>query len=208
MPGTLATHRTLVKQIDFLGEFLNHVPIRRFFEKKFPAPVMVVNLAGAKAIAERTLGAAAMADDMIYLEYGRTGIGAGIISGGKLMHGATHAAGELGHTHMIEEGPACKCGSFCCLQAIAGAAAIQTRIRKAIADGGGSELLALAGGDPPNVSGWMILSAAKVGDKACAAIVEQASKSFGVRPSQSGESLQSFGSRSGSAPFSLQGKVC
>jgi glucokinase len=141
---------------------------------------MVVNLAGAKAIAERTLGAGAMADDMIYVEYGRTGIGAGIISGGKLMHGATHAAGELGHTHMIEEGPACKCGSFGCLEAIAGAAAIQTRIRKAIADGGGSEVLALAGGDPANVSGWMILSAAKAGDKACAAIVEQASNYLGL----------------------------
>jgi predicted NBD/HSP70 family sugar kinase len=139
-----------------------------------------VNLAGAKAIAERTLGAGAMADDMIYVEYGKTGIGAGIISGGKLMHGATHAAGELGHTHMIEEGPACKCGSFGCLEAIAGAAAIQSRIRKAIADGGGSEVLALAGGDPANVSGWMILSAANAGDKACAAIVEQATNYLGL----------------------------
>jgi N-acetylglucosamine repressor len=161
-------------------EFLNQVPIRRFFEKKFSAPVMVVNLAGAKAVAERALGAGAMADDMIYVEYGRTGIGAGIISGGKLMHGARHAAGELGHTHMIEEGPPCKCGSFGCLEAIAGAAAIQTRIRKAIADGGGSEVLALAGGNPANVSGWMVLSAAKAGDKACAAIVEQAANYLGL----------------------------
>jgi len=161
-------------------EFLKQVPIRRFFEKKFSAPVMVVNLAGAKTIAERALGAGAMADDMIYVEYGKTGIGAGIISGGKLMHGARHAAGELGHTHMIEEGPACKCGSFGCLEAIAGAAAIQTRIRKAIADGGGSEVLALAGGNPASVSGWMILSAAKAGDKACAAIVEQAANYLGL----------------------------
>ncbi|PYT47246.1 MAG: hypothetical protein DMG47_02230, partial [Acidobacteria bacterium] len=161
-------------------EFLNQVPLRHFFEKMFSAPVMVVNLAGAKAVAERTLGAGAMADDMIYVEYGKTGIGAGIISNGKLMHGARHAAGELGHTHMIEEGPACKCGSFGCLEAIAGAAAIQTRIQKAIADGGGSEVLALAGGNPANVSGWMILSAAKAGDKACAAIVEQAANYLGL----------------------------
>lgn len=161
-------------------QFLNQVPLRRVFEKMFSAPVMVVNLAGAKAIAERMVGAGAMADDMIYVEYGRTGIGAGIISGGKLMHGATHAAGELGHTHMIEEGPACRCGSFGCLEAIAGAAAIQTRIRKAIADGGGSQVLALAGGDLENVSGWMILSTAKAGDKACAAIVEQAANYLGL----------------------------
>jgi glucokinase len=118
--------------------------------------------------------------DAIYVEYGRTGIGAGIISGGKLIHGAGYAAGELGHTHMIEEGPACRCGSFGCLEAIAGAAAIETRIRKAIADGGGSEVIALAGGNPADVSGWMVLSAAKAGDKACTAIVEQATNYLGL----------------------------
>src|SRR5437899_3276699 len=161
-------------------ESFKHVPLRRIFEKEFSVSVLLANFASAKAVAERTLGAGAMADDMIYVEYGKTGIGAGIISNGKLMHGARHAAGELGHTHMIEEGPACKCGSFGCLEAIAGAAAIQTRIQKAIADGGGSEVLALAGGNPANVSGWMILSAAKAGDKACAAIVEQAANYLGL----------------------------
>src|SRR5437016_14256415 len=57
-------------------EFLKQVPLRNIFEKMFSAPVRVVNLAGAKAVAERTLGAGAMVDDMIYVEYGRTGIGA------------------------------------------------------------------------------------------------------------------------------------
>src|SRR5438132_5607870 len=161
-------------------ESVRHVPLRRIFEKEFSAPVLLANFASAKAVAERTLGAGALADDMIYVEYGKTGIGAGIISGGKLLHGAGYAAGELGHTHMTEEGPPCKCGSFGCLEAIAGAAAIQTRIQKAIADGGGSEVLALAGGNPANVSGWMILSAAKAGDKACAAIVEQAANYLGL----------------------------
>src|SRR5206468_5216725 len=144
-------------------ESFKQVPLRRIFEKEFAVPVQVANFASAKAVAERALGAGAMADDMIYVEYGKTGIGAGIITRGTLLHGAGHAAGELGHTHMIEEGPACKCGSFGCLEALAGAAAIQAKIQKAIADGGGSEVLALAGGNPANVSGWMILSAAKEG---------------------------------------------
>ena len=47
-----------------------------------------------------------MAEDMVYVEYGRTGIGAGIITGGRLAHGAGGAAGEFGHKHMIEGGPA------------------------------------------------------------------------------------------------------
>ena len=58
--------------------------------------------------------------------------------------------------------------------------AIQTKIQKTIAEGGGSEVLALAGGNPAKVSGWMIMSAAKAGDKACAAIVEQAANYLGL----------------------------
>src|SRR5438128_2497332 len=84
-------------------ESIKHVPLRRIFEKEFAVPVQVTNFASAKAVAERTLGAGAMTEDMIYVEYGKTGIGAGIISGGKLLHGAGYAAGELGHTHMAED---------------------------------------------------------------------------------------------------------
>ncbi len=161
-------------------ESFKHVPLRRIFEREFAVPVQVANFASAKAVAERTLGAGTMADDMIYVEYGKTGIGAGIISGGKLLHGAGYAAGELGHTHMTEEGPACKCGSFGCLEALAGAAAIESRIRKAIAEGSGSEVITLAGGNPAAVSGWMVLKASEMGDKTCTAIVEHAAKYLGL----------------------------
>ena len=161
-------------------ESFKHVPLRRIFEKEFSAPVLLANFASAKAVAERTLGAGALADDMIYVEYGKTGIGAGIISGGKLIHGAGYAAGELGHTHVTEEGPPCKCGSFGCLEALAGAAAIESRIRKAIAEGSGSEVVSLAGGDPSAVSGWMVLKGAQMGDKTCSAIVEQAANYLGL----------------------------
>jgi N-acetylglucosamine repressor len=161
-------------------ESFKQVPLRRIFEKEFSVTVMLANFASAKAVAERTLGAGAMADDMIYVEYGKTGIGAGIISGGNLMHGAGYAAGELGHTHVTEEGPPCKCGSFGCLEALAGAAAIESRIRKAIAEGSGSEVVSLAGGDPDAVSGWMVLKAAQMGDKTCSAIVEQAANYLGL----------------------------
>ena len=161
-------------------ESFKQVPLRRIFEKEFAASVQVANFASAKAVAERTLGAGAMADDMIYVEYGKTGIGAGIITRGTLLHGAGHAAGELGHTHMTEEGPACKCGSFGCLEALAGAAAIEGRIRKAITEGSGSEVIALAGGNPAAVTGWMVLKASEMGDKTCSAIVEQAAKYLGL----------------------------
>jgi len=161
-------------------EFCHDLPLREIFAKEFGVPTAVENITRAKTVAERALGAGEMAENMIYVEYGRTGIGAGVVIKGKLFYGAGYAAGEFGHTHMIEDGPACKCGSFGCLEAIAGAAALQSRMRKAIAEGSTSEALALADGDPNKVTGWTVLEAAGRGDKTSLAIVEQAGSYLGV----------------------------
>jgi predicted NBD/HSP70 family sugar kinase len=161
-------------------EFCQDFHLQEIFEKEFGIPTAVENITRAKTVAERGLGIGEFAQDMIYVEYGRTGIGAGIVINGKLFYGAGYAAGELGHTHMIEDGPACKCGSFGCLEAIAGAAALESRLRKAIAEGGTSAALALAEGDPNKITGWTVLQAAGQGDKICAAIVEQAANYLGV----------------------------
>jgi predicted NBD/HSP70 family sugar kinase len=161
-------------------EFCQDFRLQEVFEKEFGIPTAVENITRAKTVAERGVGTGELAQDMIYVEYGRTGIGAGIVINGKLFYGAGHAAGEFGHTHMIEDGPACKCGSFGCLEAIAGAAALQSRLRKAIAEGGTSSALALAEGDPNKITGRTVLQAAGQGDKICAAIVEQAANYLGV----------------------------
>jgi len=161
-------------------EFCRDFRLREIFEKEFGIPTAVENITRAKTVAERGLGTGDLAQDMIYVEYGRTGIGAGIVINGKLFYGAGHAAGEFGHTHIIEDGPACKCGSFGCLEAIAGAAALQSRVRKAVAEGGTSSALALAEGDPNKMTGRIVLQAAGQGDKICAAIVEQAGNYLGV----------------------------
>jgi N-acetylglucosamine repressor len=170
--GTLVMSSTI--------EFLRHAPLERIFELEFAVPVTVENLTRAKAVAERMLGAGQMAADMIYVEYGHTGIGAGIVAGGELVYGSGFAAGEFGHTHMMEDGPACKCGSFGCLEAIAGASVLEARIRKAIAEGSGTCALSLAGGHPEKISGWTVLKAASMGDKTCTAITEQMANYLGL----------------------------
>jgi predicted NBD/HSP70 family sugar kinase len=161
-------------------EFCKQVPFREIFQKEFRVPIFVENITRAKTLAERTLGAGEMAEDMIYVEYGQTGIGAGVIVAGKLFYGSGCGAGEFGHTHMMVDGPACKCGSFGCLEAVAGAAALESRIRRAIAEGSPSGALSLAGGDISKLSGWTVLRAAGTGDKTCSAIVEQAGNYLGL----------------------------
>lgn len=161
-------------------DVLNDVPLQRLFEEAFGVPTVLENLTRAKTVGERRLGAGEMAEDMILVEYGRTGIGAGIVLNGKLVHGSGFAAGEFGHTHIMSDGPACRCGSFGCLEAVAGASALEARIRKAIAEGSGSEVLAMAGGNPAAITGWMVFEAASRGDKTCAALVEQIGTHLGL----------------------------
>jgi predicted NBD/HSP70 family sugar kinase len=81
---------------------------------------------------------------------------------------------------MVVDGPPCKCGSFGCLEALAGPPAIAARARKAILEGSTSEVLRLAGGDLGAITGWMVLEAARNGDKMCLAIVEDLGEYLGL----------------------------
>jgi predicted NBD/HSP70 family sugar kinase len=161
-------------------DFCKRVPVGQILSRELGVATMVHNLARAKAVAERALGAGAMAADMIYVEYGRTGIGAGVIVDGQLLYGSGHSAGEFGHTHVTEDGPACRCGSFGCLEAVAGGRAIEGRIRKALAEGCNSLVMELAGHDAAKITGLTVLKAAGMGDKTCLAIVEQMATHLGL----------------------------
>jgi predicted NBD/HSP70 family sugar kinase len=120
-----------------------------------------------------------MADEMIYIEYGR-GIGAGIVVGGKILEGHRRAAGEFGHTHVIEGGPACTCGSFGCLEAVAGTTPLEARVRRAIQEGAPSKVMELVDGDSNRITAWAALHAARMGDKTCGVIVDDIGKYLGL----------------------------
>ncbi|HWQ53777.1 MAG TPA: ROK family protein [Bryobacteraceae bacterium] len=160
-------------------DFWNQVPLQEIFEKEFGVPALVQSKTRAKTVAERVLGAGEMLDSMVYVDYG-VGIGAGLILDGKLLLGERGAAGEFGHTHALAGGPACLCGSYGCLEAVAGARAVEARMRRLIAQGGNSQALALAGGDPGNITVWNILEASSRGDKVSSNIVAEVAGYLGV----------------------------
>lgn len=144
--------------------FWRNVPLKKIFEDEFKVPVLLETHTRAKTVAEREDNAAGNTDTMLYVDYG-AGIGAGLFVDGRLLYGRLSGAGEFGHTHVIEDGTACNCGSFGCLEAIAGLRAVESRVRRAIADGGQTEVLDMAGGDPARITGWMVFEAASRGDK-------------------------------------------
>lgn len=160
-------------------DFWKGVPLRKIFEESFRVPFLLESNTRARTVAERHLGAGALAQDMVFLDYD-TGIGLGVIVEGRILRGHQECAAEFGHTHVTDDGPPCKCGSFGCLEAIAGASAVAARARNAVRKGGNSKVLDLAGGDPDRITGAHVIEAAHQGDKMCLAIVEEMEKYLGL----------------------------
>ncbi|MFN7993024.1 MAG: ROK family protein [Bryobacteraceae bacterium] len=177
-PGLVDTRRGITIFSSMI-EFWRDVPLRQIFEKEFGVPALVEMRTRAKTVAERLLGSGEMRENMIYVDYG-SGIGAGILVDGKLLFGEGYGAGEFGHTHVSEDGPVCKCGSYGCLEAIAGLRAVEVKIRKLLSEGASSRALEMADGDPSRISGWTVLRAAQMGDKACTNILAEISGYLGL----------------------------
>jgi glucokinase len=80
------------------------VPIKPILEEQFDTACRVENDANAGAVAEHRYGAGRGCDHMVFLTMG-TGFGAGIIIGGRLYHGISDSAGEVGHVRLTRSGP-------------------------------------------------------------------------------------------------------
>jgi glucokinase len=92
-------------------------------------PVVFENDANAAAYGEWRSGAGRGTNDLVYVTLG-TGIGAGIIQGGRLQRGSRGFAGEFGHLKITADGLECGCGSSGCLETIASGPNIVRRTRE------------------------------------------------------------------------------
>ena len=111
-------------------------PIRDFFKRTFPSAFVVVdNDVNIMALGEQRAGEAAGIDHFIFVKIG-TGIGAGIISNGKIHRGSDGCAGDIGHICVDKQGPLCACGNRGCLEAMAAGPAIASRALDAARNGG------------------------------------------------------------------------
>lgn len=147
--------------------------------KKFGLPTVVENDANAAAWGERELGAGKGSNDMVMLTIG-TGIGGGIVAGGRLYRGHRGFAGEFGHMTIIEGGPQCACGQRGCLEALASGTAIGRMAREGIGAASDSILIELAGENPKRITGALVAEAARADDDFAIGVLERAGRSLGV----------------------------
>jgi len=124
VPGFILMEKGLILNSNNLPE-LEGVPVRDEIERRLGAPVILENDANAAALGEKWMGAGRDVNDLVLLTLG-TGIGGGIISGGRVLHGYLGMAGELGHMTVAVNGNPCGCGNYGCLEKHASATAIES----------------------------------------------------------------------------------
>jgi predicted NBD/HSP70 family sugar kinase len=94
------------------------VPLRDYFRRELALPVSVDNNVRAMALGEALFGVGKDVYSLAFV-YGRIGVGAGIVVGGKLYYGGGAGAGEIGHMIIVPHGgQACRCGNAGCLETL------------------------------------------------------------------------------------------
>lgn len=127
VPGFILLEQGIIMNSNNLP-FLENVPVRDELSRRLAAPVILENDANAAALGEKWRGAGHDVNDLVLLTLG-TGIGGGIISDGKVLHGFLGMAGELGHLTVVPNGNPCGCGNHGCLEKHASAVAIASMAR-------------------------------------------------------------------------------
>jgi glucokinase len=137
-----------------------------------PAQPVVENDANCAAHAEHALGAGRGFDDVLLVTLG-TGIGGGIVSGGRVLLGAFGFAAEIGHMMVNPSGPPCPCGHRGCWERYASGGGLGVLAREAAYAGHLAAVVALAGGNPEAVRGEHVTAAAASGDPRAVAVLDE-----------------------------------
>jgi glucokinase-like ROK family protein len=152
-------------------------PIRDAFAGEYAAPVFVDNDVNIMALGEHWGGVAKGIDDIIFVKVG-TGIGSGIIIGGRLHRGAQGCAGDFGHICVDSVGPLCTCGNTGCLEAVAAAPAIVLATETCTREGQSASLMAVLQ-EKGELSMKDVGEAAKHGDYCALTIIRKSGRMIG-----------------------------
>ncbi|MEN8097904.1 MAG: ROK family protein [Chloroflexota bacterium] len=133
MPGPLNPDKGIIYHTPNLPGWKN-VPVADLLSSELNLPVYLENDVNVGTMGEHALGAGIGTQDMVGIFVG-TGIGGGVILGGKLHSGHRSGAGELGHMVVAAGGPYCGCGRQGCIEAVASRTAVVRAIKAGVAAG-------------------------------------------------------------------------
>ncbi|MCI8622315.1 MAG: ROK family protein [Provencibacterium sp.] len=160
-------------EIEFANNLnFHHVPLRRMVYECIGRPTYLENDANAAAYGEVLAGGARGYQDVVAITLG-TGVGGGIIIGGRIYSGYNHAGAELGHVGMFYGGEACSCGAVGCVESFCSASALIRQTKDKMKAQPDSQMWELCGGDMDKVSGRTAFDAMRAGDTAGSEVVRQ-----------------------------------
>ena len=159
--------------------FWKNVPIVHLIRKRFNLKVVVDNDANAAAWGTYILETKRKAKNLLCITLG-TGVGGGLIINGRIYHGASGSAGEIGHITLNPQGERCRCGNYGCLETYVGSAYIVKKAIKEIRKGERSLIKKLAGGNLQSITSQTIQAAALKGDKLAKRIWREAGEYLGI----------------------------
>ena len=177
VPGIIDMQSGMLRESPNLPGWQDY-PIKEEIERRLGTTVVLENDANAAALGEKWLGAANTVDDMCMMTLG-TGVGGGIVLQGRIWHGMTGMAGELGHTSVEPGGHPCGCGSRGCVEQYASATAIKRMAVEAVALGNAPEL-ARAMNEDPEFSAKVVYQMAVQGDEPAQQIFRTVGRSLGI----------------------------
>jgi glucokinase len=154
-------------------------PLRDQLQNGLGIPTALDNDANCAVLGEWWQGAARGVQNAIGITIG-TGVGGGIVVDGRLYHGSSDCAGEIGHTTIEVDGRRCGCGNYGCLEAYASGPAIARRAAEAVASGVPSKLGAYVGGALGQITAQTVYQAAADGDELALEVVHDTAKFLGV----------------------------
>lgn len=157
----------------------DNYPVHSDIERRLGTPVILENDANAAALGEKWLGAGRDVDTMVMLTLG-TGVGGGIVMDGKIWHGMSGMAGELGHITVYPDGHICGCSNNGCLEQYASATAITRMANEAIKAGGANGLRALRDAHPAEFNSKTIYLAAVQGDRDAQEVFNKVGVALGI----------------------------
>ncbi len=146
VPGQVRLADGMVREATHFG--WADEPLAAMLEAATGKRVWAANAAVLGMRAESAFGAGRGVDDLVYFIGGASGIGGGVMSGGRLLTGAAGYAGEFGHTFVHSDGLACHCGARGCLEAEVTQDALLSAVGLSSADAGGLADALAASRDP------------------------------------------------------------
>lgn len=149
---------------------IDHLPLRDMMQERLGLPIYIENDANCAALGEVAAGAAVGAESALVITLG-TGVGGGIVIGGRIYSGINGVSGEVGHMVICSGGEQCTCGRKGCWEAYSSAAALKRQTRTAMESDHGSLMWKYAP-TLDKVSGKTAFLAMREGDASGRKVVE------------------------------------